>query len=53
MGVLECSDCGAKVETNRCCGAPMSYDEGVLSCAKCDTKVEVNRCCGRPMKEKK
>jgi len=52
MTVLECSDCGCKVESNRCCGAPMEAKDGKLICKSCEKEVEINHCCGNQMHEK-
>lgn len=52
MAVLECGNCGAKVESNRCCGAPMRLDGENLECGSCGKTVLVNRCCGKAMTEK-
>ncbi|MEW6721839.1 MAG: hypothetical protein AB1324_01100 [Candidatus Micrarchaeota archaeon] len=51
MAVLECDDCGAKVESNRCCGSPMALKEDTLECGSCGKTVSVNRCCGKSMHE--
>ncbi|MBI4044921.1 MAG: hypothetical protein HY392_04385 [Candidatus Diapherotrites archaeon] len=53
MAVLVCDECSSKVESNRCCGEPMSVQGNKLVCMNCEKEVEVNYCHGKHMHEKK
>ncbi len=53
MAVLTCDNCGCKVESNRCCDAPMEVKGDMLECNNCGKEVEINHCCGNVMHEKK
>ena len=53
MAVLKCDSCGAKVQSNKCCNAPMKVEGNNLKCESCGKTVEVNFCCGHAMHEHK
>jgi hypothetical protein len=53
MTVLKCNACGAKVESNKCCGKPMKLNDETLKCDDCGKEVEVNHCCDKAMVEEK
>lgn len=53
MAVLECGNCGGKVQSNKCCKEPMRVRGENLECKNCGKEVEINFCCGKRMHEKK